>query len=101
MDEQVAVSFIRSDEAVTLLVVEPLDGPGRHAFCTLPSCHARLGPSRARTAVMRLVTPESAPANSGAHSSSLSGGPADVTVTPLRGPVRPWGRRARGRGSRG
>src|ERR671919_2442924 len=30
--EQVAVAIIGSDEAVTLLVVEPLDGSGRHVY---------------------------------------------------------------------
>src|SRR5918998_2054247 len=33
MDEQVTVSIVRRDEAVALLVVEPLDGSGRHVNC--------------------------------------------------------------------
>src|SRR4029079_8571789 len=37
VDEQVTVSVVRSDEAVALLVVEPLDGSGRHEF-PLPAC---------------------------------------------------------------
>src|SRR5215216_2416088 len=37
VDEQVAVSIIRSDEAIALLVVEPFNGPGRHVL-PLPAC---------------------------------------------------------------
>src|SRR5918999_1768805 len=33
MDEQVPVTIIGSDESVSLLVVEPLDGSGRHVNC--------------------------------------------------------------------
>src|ERR687895_573012 len=33
MDEQVPLSIIGSDEAEALLVVEPLDGSGRHVTC--------------------------------------------------------------------
>src|ERR671922_2761853 len=36
MDEQVAVALVGCDEPVTLLVVEPLDGPCRHVDA--PSC---------------------------------------------------------------
>src|SRR3954449_11302191 len=32
MDEEVTVALVGRDESVSLLVVEPLDGPGRHAF---------------------------------------------------------------------
>ena len=37
VDEQVPVSLIGSDEAVALLVVEPLHGSGRHVL-PLPAC---------------------------------------------------------------
>src|SRR5215216_3356349 len=37
VDEQVAVSIVRSDEAIALLVVEPLHGSGRHVL-PLPAC---------------------------------------------------------------
>src|SRR6266536_3905869 len=45
MDEQVAVAFIRGDEAVALLVVEPLHGTGRH-LAPFPLRHALLGARR-------------------------------------------------------
>src|SRR5215212_7605522 len=48
VDEQVAVAVIRRDEAVTLLVVEPLNGSGRHVIA--PSCVCPAGPDlRIRT----------------------------------------------------
>src|SRR5215211_1745860 len=37
VDEQVAVALVGGDEPVSLLVVEPLDGPGRHGGHA-PSC---------------------------------------------------------------
>src|SRR3954451_24799636 len=42
VDEEVSITFIRSDKAVSLLVVEPLDGTGCHACSTFLYC----GPAR-------------------------------------------------------
>src|SRR3954467_4066484 len=39
VDEQVAVTLVGGDEPVPLLVVEPLNGPGRHI--ALPPCRLR------------------------------------------------------------
>src|SRR5215207_8032984 len=43
VDEEVTVTLVGGDEPVALLVVEPLDGSGRHA--TAPSCVCPAGPA--------------------------------------------------------
>src|SRR5215208_6160584 len=57
VDEEVAVALVRSDEAVALFIVEPLDGSGRHVSpflrvparsvkrirTTAPACRSRAG----------------------------------------------------------
>src|SRR5918998_6815320 len=39
MDKEVAAALVRGDEAVALLVVEPLDGSGWHSVLHLPVVH--------------------------------------------------------------
>src|SRR5918995_2634526 len=43
VDEEVTIAVVRRDESVALLVVEPLDGSGRHV--PAPSCLCPVGPS--------------------------------------------------------
>src|SRR5215210_2583719 len=63
MHEEVAIAFVRRDEAVPLLVVEPLDGPGRHAFLhpSFLPCPARFRRG-ARTTTCRLIRHRALPA---------------------------------------
>src|SRR6185436_2117705 len=69
VDEQVTVSVVRSDEAVALLVVEPLDGSGRHEL-PLPAC-AR--PVFRRESAPRHLQCSTTPAHAGPDGTTLPG----------------------------
>src|SRR5215208_5082353 len=92
MDEEVTATLVGRDEAVALLVVEPLDGSGWHPSCTFLSCTCSLQP-RLATCVFRPEGPGHLQRGTLALTPGLAGARSEHCETACVSPRR-------GRGSR-